>query len=171
MRTAAPIRLSPGERSALTTWAQGRRVPFRLVQRARIVRLAAEGVSNHHKARTLAISRPTVQLWRERFLALRVAGLEKDAPRPGRLPRIPGRTVRAVVEATLHTTPPAATHWSTRSMAKAQGLSEATIRRIWKGHHLKPHPPRVFVWTASVERIVLLARIIHERSAFVNNAG
>ena len=144
MRTAAPIRLSPAEGSALTTWAQGRRVPFRLVQRARIVRLAAEGVSNQHIARQLEISRPTVQLWRERFLALRVAGLEKDAPRPGRLPRIPERTVRAVVEATLHTTPPAATHWSTRSMAKAQGLSEATIRRIWKRHHLKPHLIRTF---------------------------
>ncbi|MGH9892269.1 MAG: IS630 family transposase [bacterium] len=144
MRTAAPIWLSPTERSALTTWAQGRRVPFRLVQRARIVQLAAEGVSNQDIARKLDISRPTVQLWRERFLALRVAGLEKDAPRPGRLPRIPERTVRAVVEATLHTTPSAATHWSTRRMAKAQGLSEATIRRIWKRHHLKPHLIRTF---------------------------
>lgn len=144
MRTAAPIQLSPMERSALTTWAQGRRVPFRLVQRARIVQLAADGVSNQGIARTLTISRPTVQLWRERFLALRLAGLEKDAPRPGRLPRIPERKVRAVVEATRHTTPPAATHWSTRSMAKAQGLSEATVRRIWRRHHLKPHLIRTF---------------------------
>ncbi len=144
MRTAAPIQLSPMERSALRTWAQGRRVPFRLVQRARIVQLAADGVSNQGIARTLTISRPTVQLWRERFLALRLAGLEKDAPRPGRLPRIPERKVRAVVEATLHTTPPAATHWSTRSMAKAQGLSEATVRRIWRRYHLKPHLIRTF---------------------------
>ncbi len=144
MRTAAPIQLSPMERSALRTWAQGRRVPFRLVQRARIVQLAADGVSNQGIARTLTISRPTVQLWRERFLALRLAGFEKDAPRPGRLPRIPERKVRAVVEATLHTTPPAATHWSTRSMAKAQGLSEATVRRIWKRHNLKPHLIKTF---------------------------
>jgi transposase len=77
-------------------------------------------------------------------LALRLAGLEKDAPRPGRIPRITARKIRAVVEATLHKTPPHATHWSTRSMAKAQGLSEATIRRIWKQHVLKPHLVKTF---------------------------
>jgi transposase len=114
------------------------------VQRARIIQRASEGVLNQDIARELEISRPTVQLWRERFLALRLAGLGKDAPRPGRIPSIPERKVRAVIEATLHTTPPAATHWSTRSMAKAQGLSEATIRRIWKRHNLKPHLIRTF---------------------------
>lgn len=144
MRRAAPILLSPDEYSTLATWAQGRRVAFRLVQRARIIQMASDGARNQDIARTLGISRPTVQLWRERFLALRVAGLEKDAPRPGRLPRISERKVRAVVEATLHTTPSAATHWSTRSMATAQGLSEATIRRIWKQHGLKPHLIRTF---------------------------
>jgi len=144
MRTAAPILLSPDERAALAAWAHGRRVAFRLVQRARIIQMASDGVRNQDIARTLGISRPTVQLWRERFLALRVAGLEKDAPRPGRLPRISARKMRAVVEATLHTTPPAATQWSTRSMATAQGLSEATVRRIWKRHGLKPHRIRTF---------------------------
>lgn len=144
MRTAAPIRLSPEERSVVARWAHGRSVPFRLVQRARIIQLASDGVLNQDIARQLDISRPTVQLWRERFLALRLAGLEKDAPRAGRIPRISARKVRAVVEATLHMTPPAATHWSTRTMAKAQGLSEATIRRIWKQHGLKPHLIRSF---------------------------
>jgi len=144
MRTAAPVLLSPEERAVLARWAHGRSVPFRLVQRARIIRMASDGVLNQDIARELEISRPTVQLWRERFLALRLAGLGKDAPRPGRIPSIPESKVRAVVEATLHTTPPAATHWSTRSMAKAQGLSEATIRRIWKRHNLKPHLIRTF---------------------------
>jgi transposase len=144
MRSAAPVLLSADERSILARWAHGRSVPFRLVQRARIIQLAAEGVLNQDIARELNMSRPTVQLWRERFLALRLVGLEKDAPRPGRIPSIPARKVRAVVEATLHTTPPAATHWSTRRMAQAQGLSEATIRRIWKRHNLKPHLIRTF---------------------------
>lgn len=144
MRTAAPILLSPEERAALTTWARGRSVPVRLVQRATIVQMAADGTLSQDIARELNISRPTVQLWRERFLALRLAGLEKDAPRPGRLPSIPEKKVRAIVEATLHSTPPNATHWSTRSMAKAQGLSQATIRRIWKHHHLKPHLIKTF---------------------------
>jgi len=117
---------------------------MRLVQRARIIQMAAEGMRSQSIAQELRVSRPTVQLWRQRFLALRCAGLEQDAPRPGRIPRISERKVRAVVEATLHTTPPAATHWSTRSMAKAQGLSEATIRRIWRQHNLKPHLVRTF---------------------------
>ena len=144
MRTATPVLLSPEERSVLARWAHGRSFPFRLVQRARIIQMASDGVLNQAIARELEISRPTVQLWRERFLALRLAGLGQDAPRPGRLPSISERKVRAVIEATLHTTPPAATHWSTRSMAKAQGLSEATIRRIWKRHNLKPHLIRTF---------------------------
>jgi transposase len=96
-------------------------------------------VFNQDIARELRTSRPTVQLWRERFLALRLLGLEKDAPRPGRIPKISQRKINAVVEATLHSQPPNATHWSTRTMAKAQKLSEATIRRIWKKHNLKPH--------------------------------
>jgi len=125
-------------------WARSRSLPLRVVQRARIVQMAADGQENQEIARTLGISRPTVQLWRQRFLALRLEGLKKDAPRPGRIPRIPESKVRAVVEATLHTRPPAATHWSTRSMAKAQGLSEATVRRIWKRHNLKPHLTKTF---------------------------
>ncbi len=106
--------------------------------------MAGEGILSQDIARKLKISRPTVQLWRQRFLALRLPGLEKDAPRRGRIPKISERKVRAVVEATIHTTPPNATHWSTRSMAEAQGLSEATIRRIWKRHNLKPHLVKTF---------------------------
>jgi transposase len=121
-----------------------RRIPFRLVQRARIIRLAAEGVLNQDIAKQLEISRPTVQLWRERFLALRVSGLEKDAPRPGRKPKLSAGKIAAVVEATLHSTPPNATHWSTRTMAQAQGISEASVRRIWRQHRLKPHLVETF---------------------------
>jgi len=117
---------------------------LRMVQRAQIVRMAAEGVLSQDIAQRLDVSRPTVQLWRQRFLALRLPGLEKDAPRPGRIPRISDQKIRAVVQATLHTKPANATHWSTRSMAEAQGLSEATIRRIWKQHNLKPHLVKTF---------------------------
>jgi len=143
-RTAQSIILSPEEGATLETWAHGRSLPARLVQRAQIIRMAASGVLNQDIARELRISRPTVQLWRQRFLALRVPGLEKDAPRPGRIPKISPRKIKAVIEATLHTTPPNATHWSTRTMAKAQNLSEATIRRIWKQHNLKPHLVNTF---------------------------
>jgi len=115
-----------------------------VIQRAQLICLAADGVQNQEIAARLSMSRPTVQLWRERFLALRLPGLEKDAPRPGRIPRISARKVAAVVKATLHTTPANATHWSTRTMAKAQGLSESTVRRIWQQHRLKPHLVETF---------------------------
>jgi transposase len=143
-RRAVPIVLSAEEESTLNEWARGRTIAARLVQRAQIIRMAAQGVQSQDIAAELKVSRPTVQLWRQRFLALRLAGLEKDAPRPGRLPRISPQKVRAVVEATLQTKPNDATHWSTRTMAKAQGLSEASIRRIWKQHNLKPHLTRTF---------------------------
>ena len=144
MKTATPIILSPEEHSTLDTWVRGRSLLLRLVQRARIIRMAADGMQSQVIARDLGVSKPTVQLWRQRFLALRLVGLQKDAPRPGRIPQITPKKILAVVEATLHTTPSNATHWSTRSMAKAQGLSEATIRRIWKQHNLKPHLVKTF---------------------------
>ena len=143
-RRATPIILTPEERSTLDGWARGRTIAARLVQRAQIIRLAAQGILSQDIAEELDVSRPTVQLWRQRFLSFRLAGLEKDAPRPGRLPRISPQKVHAVVEATLHTKPPDATHWSTRTMAQAQGLSEASVRRIWKQHNLKPHLTKNF---------------------------
>jgi len=144
MRIAPPIILSPDENVALAKWARGRSISARLVQRARIIQRAAEGAQSKDIAKTLGVSRPTVQLWRERFLALRLEGLEKDAPRPGRMPDIPEAKVRAVVKATVQTTPPNATHWSTRSMAQAQGLSRMAVQRIWTQHNLKPHLVRTF---------------------------
>ena len=143
-RHAPPIMLSPDEVVTLEQWARSRTLPARVVERAQIVRLATAGVPSQEIAQRLGVSRPTVQLWRERFLALRLPGLEKDAPRPGRLPRISEAKIRAVIEATLHTTPPAATHWSTRTMAAAQGISEATVRRIWHQHRLQPHRVKTF---------------------------
>ncbi len=143
-RRAEPILLSEKERTTLQAWARARSLPLRVIQRARIILLAAEGVESQEIAHHLGLSRPTVQLWRGRFLALRTAGLEKDAPRPGRIPAIGPDKRAAIVEATLNSQPPNATHWSTRSMAKAQGVSEATVRRIWKQHDLRPHRVSTF---------------------------
>jgi len=143
-RTAAPIVLSAQERSTLTTCVRSRSLALRLVQRAKMIEMAADGVLSQDIARRLHVSRPTVQLWRQRFLALRLPGLEKDAPRPGRIPRLSARKIHTVVEATLHTTPSQATHWSIRSMAKAQGISRMAVQRIWKRHNLKPHLLKTF---------------------------
>jgi transposase len=144
VRKATSIILSQPEAETLKTWARSRTMPSRVVERAQIIQMAASGMQNQEIAIRLGISRPTVQLWRQRFLGLRLKGLEKDAPRPGRLPKISDRKVRRIVEATLHEKPPNATHWSTRMMAKAEGVSEATVRRIWRQHQLKPHLTKTF---------------------------
>ena len=144
MNIAERIIFTPQEEATINRWSQGKSFPLRLIQRAQIIQLAAQGIFNHDIAKRLDISRPTVQLWRERFLAFRLAGLEKDAPRPGRLPKIRHKKVMTIVNATLHTTPSDATHWSTRSMAKAHGVSKDSIQRIWKQYNLKPHLIKTF---------------------------
>jgi len=90
---------------------------------------------------TLATAAPTVARWRLRFLQ---RGIEKDAPRPGRKPTLSSATVQAIIRKTTQETPPQATHWSTRTMAKATGVSAASVRRIWRRHGLKPHRIKSF---------------------------
>ncbi len=136
---AKPILLSDEERTTINTWTRQRSLPLRLVQRAKIIQKAADGKKNKDIAIELGVSRPTVQLWRDRFLNLRLTGLEKDAPRPGRLPKISESKIRAVIEATLHSTPLNSTHWSARLMADEQGISKSTVNRIWTQYNLKPH--------------------------------
>ncbi len=144
MNIAERIVLSPEEETVINRWAHGKSFPLRLIQRAKIIRMSADGIFNHNIAQLLNVSRITVQLWRERFLALRLTGIEKDAPRPGRIPRIRQQKVNAIVNDTLHSTPQNATHWSTRSMANVHGVSEATVWRIWQKHNLKPHLVETF---------------------------
>jgi transposase len=141
MRVAAPIHLDEGSRGRLQGWSRGRRNAHRLVQRAQIILLAADGKENVEIAEQLNISRHKVARWRERFLQLGVAGLEKDAPRPGRTRKI---DVQDIVRKTTQERPTNATHWSTRSMARAAGVSEASVRRVWQAHGLKPHRLETF---------------------------
>lgn len=138
-RIAETIVLIEKEQTTINEWAKSKKLPVRVVQRARIIQMAANNYENIQIAETLGISHPTVQLWRERFLSFRLPGLQKDAPRPGRIPKVSYKKVMAIVNATLHTTPPDATHWSTRTMAKAQRVGNATVQRIWKQYNLKPH--------------------------------
>ena len=118
--------------------------PQSVAVRARIVLLASEGVSNSEIARRLAVSRPTVILWRARFAEGGPRVLTETKPGRGRKPAISAAKIRAIVAATTQTTPPGQTHWSCRSMAKAQGVSPASVQRIWDAHGLKPHRVRTF---------------------------
>jgi len=144
MRTAPPIELSSEQRTALERLARQRAAPARVVERARIVLLAAEGLEDKQIARRMGMTPEKVARWRKRFLAGGIAALERDAPRPGRTRTITDRRVKKVVEMTLHQKPANATHWSTRTMAAAAGISEASVRRIWRAHGLKPHQVRTF---------------------------
>lgn len=144
MRTAPAIVLSADERKTLTTWSRGRSTPARLVLRAKIVLAAADGKTNETIADELHTSKPTVGRWRKRFATQRMAGIEKDASRPGRTPAITAATVTRIVQKTTQEKPENATHWSTRSMAKAIGVGKDTVRRVWAAHGLKPHLTRTF---------------------------
>ena len=143
-KSAQPLVVAPEQRLVLEQMIRGKNTPQKLVFRSRIILRAADGTANNAIAEELATSRPTVILWRERFTKLGLAGIEKDATRPGRHPKIPRETAKRVIEATLHTKPPAATHWSIRTMAQAQGLSRMTVQRIWQQAHLKPHLTKTF---------------------------
>jgi transposase len=144
MRVARPIELNPEQQEALEQCARARSRSVRVVERARIVLLAAAGKQDKEIAADLGITAHKAARWRNRFLDLGLAGLEKDAPRTGRTPRISAAKVKRVIHKTTQEKPANATHWSTRTMAAAVELSEATVRRIWHKHGLKPHLMETF---------------------------
>ena len=123
----------------LKTWVSAKTSPQRTVLRASICLLAADGLPNRIIAQTLKTSRPTVLQWRKRFEERGPEGLSEDAPHGPSSRSLSAEKIKEIVEATLHTTPPDATHWSTRTMAQIMGVSNATISRIWDAHGLQPH--------------------------------
>src|SRR6516164_2015432 len=144
MKTGICIELSAGDRARLEGFVADRNTPQKLVWRSRIVLLTAAGVGTMSIVRALGKSKPTVWRWQQRFVAQGIAGLERDATRPGRKPPLAPVVIAQVVGKTLHERPPAATQWSTRTMARAVGLSQTSVRRIWNAHGLKPHLTRGF---------------------------
>jgi transposase len=144
MRVAAKIVLTEEQKGELERFARGRRTQARLVQRARIVLLAADPHTDLEISERLHILPRTAARWRARFLKLGVAGLQQDAPRPGRKPKIAPEAVREIVEKTTRQKPAGRTHWSTRIMAAEARISEASVRRIWHAHGLKPHLVHTF---------------------------
>jgi transposase len=141
---ATALHCDRNQRSRLEHLESSGGTPQRIALRARIVLRAADGRANLAIAKELGVSRPTVLLWRERFASLGVPGIMADASRPGRKKALSLEKVQAVVDATLHSRPPGQTHWSTREMAKAQGLSRMAVQRIWKFHNLQPHRMETF---------------------------
>ena len=116
----------------------------KVAKRARALLDLHRGTKKAETARKYDVSRPTINSWIERLKNFGVDGILKDAARPGRKKEITPEQVKTVLDATLQTKPEDATHWSTRTMGKKQGLSKMAIQRIWKSHGLQPHRIETF---------------------------
>jgi transposase len=142
-RPKAELSLTTDEREALERWARRPKTAQALAMRARIVLRCASGATNNAVAAQLHVSRQMVCKWRARFVERRLDGL-LDEPRPGAPRTHDDAAVERVLTKTLESTPRDATHWSTRSMAKASGLSQSTVGRIWRAFGLQPHRSETF---------------------------
>jgi transposase len=139
--------LSDDERQTLTNWASRPKSTQRLALRARIILACADEPSNKAVAARLGVCAATVGTWRGRFVARRLDGLT-DEPRPGTPRTVTDADVERVVTRTLETKPANATHWSTRGMAQATGMSQSAVSRIWRAFGLKPHRADTFKLSA-----------------------
>jgi transposase len=143
-RPTPPLTLTAAdERQTLERWTRRPSTAQALAQRARLILSCAAGKTNTRVAQELRITKQTVGRWRMRFLAARLDGL-LDEPRPGAPRTVTDAQIEAVLTRTLESRPADATHWSTRSMARAAGLSRSTINRIWRAFALQPHRTETF---------------------------
>ena len=143
MPPLAMVVLTDDEREVLERWARRPKSAQALALRCRIVLAAAEGEQSIEIAARLGCSKSTVGKWRGRFARQGLDGLH-DEPRPGKPRSIGDEEIERVIVKTLEESPPNATHWSTRSMAGATGMSQSAISRIWRAFGLKPHQTEAF---------------------------
>lgn len=144
MRTAPQIVLTGDERSKLEMLAASGKTSARLRDRSSMVLLAAQGLSNQQIAAQTGHDPGKVGRWRARYLTQGIAGIRQDKSRPGRLRPLSQAKQSEVLHLTLHSKPQGATHWSRASMAKAAGISETSVGRIWAAHGVKPHRVKSF---------------------------
>jgi len=141
---AAAMPLAVSQREVLEKLARSRTAKHRDVQRARALLLAADGVANTRIGAEVGVSPTSVSNWRERFISEGLGLFGPVRPGRGRKASIPVEKVEAIVHSTLHEKPPGETHWSCRSMAKARGVSPATVQRIWSARNIQPHRVKTF---------------------------
>ena len=134
MRVAPAIDLRPEQKTELQKLVRRRTTPARVAERCRIILLAAEGLQDKQIAERLSVAPRMASRWRSRFLTQGVAGLLKDAPRPGRRPSITAEKVAKILAKTTQSAPSNATQWSRSTMAREAGISESSVGRIWRAH-------------------------------------
>lgn len=144
MRIAPQLDLSGEERRTLLKWSRGRSTPARVVQRAKIVLLAADGLENKEIAATLGVTARTAGRWRRRFFDGRAAAIEKDLPRGGRRPTQREKYESIIINKVQEEKPADATHWTTRALAEAVGASQNLVFRVLRANNLKPHLVKTF---------------------------
>lgn len=157
-RTPTKIVLSDEDRQVLQQRRRSPTTPQRDVLRANIILAAAEGMSNQQVAATVGCSLATVGLWRQRFAEEGLAGLA-DEHRSGRPPTYDSEKVGQIVAATLRP-PTERTHWSTRRLARVQGISHMTVHRIWKGLGLQPHRTETFKYSTDPDLVPKVIDIV-----------
>ncbi len=144
MRVAPAITLAEQERQALVRLARGRRTEVRIVDRAKVVLRAADGLTSKEIAEELGIPQARVGRWRSRFAEKGIEGITKDLPRTGRKPTQRSRVEGKIIHKTTQEKPDHATHWSTRSLAHELGLTQSMVHRVWNANGLKPHLVKTF---------------------------
>ena len=142
-RPKTPLVLTAEARAQLESWTRSRCLPSGLVNRARIVLLSDQGVTNQEISQRLGLSMPTVKKWRDRFIACGLQGLY-DELRPGRPRSISEDQIAELLQTVVRSKPKTATHWSCRALAEETGLSKSTVQRVNRLFGLKPHRHRDF---------------------------
>jgi transposase len=143
-RKSIPVVLTKAEVNRLKQWIRAGSTPQQVVLRARIIEATAGAKQDREIAAQLHVHRRTVALWRCRARQQGIGCVWEIAPGRGRKTPYAVAVVDRVVEATLQTKPAGSTHWSTRSLARLQGVSKNTIHRIWREHQIKPHLTKTF---------------------------
>jgi transposase len=159
-KIASAVVLSEADRNQLESWVRAQFTPQQVALRSRILLMAADGKQDLEIAGELNVNRHTPALWRKRFQTQGLDGVWEVQPGRGRKPRYDETKVAAIVAATLQTKPKGSTHWSCRTMARAQQVSPSTINRLWQEYNLKPHRTRSFKLSRDIKFLEKLTDVV-----------
>lgn len=159
-KSSLQIELNEQDRNRLLKCISTHKTPQQAAKRCRIILLASEGCSDVQIASELEINRHTCQLWRKRYLEGGFSSLSMIDPGRGRKPTYGPERIKQIIDATLQTKPPGQTHWSTRTMARAQGVSPDTVNRIWRMHNIKPHLTKTYKLSRDAKFVEKLTDVV-----------